>query len=204
MTAKPWKEQQKAHQRREILSAARELFMNEGHTKMSMRKLAKAVNCAPGTLYLYFKDKEHIVAHLIEESFERLMVQMENPPPSTNSLQALRHSMAIYVQFGIDNPDHYQVAFIVQRTKEMDEIRKAPHRSFAFLREQVTTCVEQEIFRPVDPELATQGLWTNLHGITSLIITMPNFPWVDKDQVLNHVIDGALAALLPDKQLDLK
>ncbi len=69
MTSESMKSRKKALQRQEILAAARDLFMNEGYAKMSMRKLAGTVGCVPGTLYHYFKAKHHFFYFLLAESF---------------------------------------------------------------------------------------------------------------------------------------
>ena len=44
-------------------------------------------------------------------------------------------------------------------------------------------------FRPVDPVLAATALWTAVHGITSLLISLPDFPWPDVDTLVDHVCD---------------
>ncbi len=195
MTSEARKARKKAQQRQDILLVARELLMAEGYGEMSMRKLAKAADCAAGTLYLYFKDKDHIVSLLIEESFESLMVDFSKTLPGENPLQRLYRMMRSYVSFGLTNPHHYQVAFLMQRTQKMDEIRSTPHRSFAMLQSVVAACIDDGTFRQQDAELATQGLWTNLHGITSLMITMPRFPWTENDQVIEHVLTCAVTAI---------
>jgi hypothetical protein len=41
-------------------------------------------------------------------------------------------------------------------------------------------------------ELRTQALWAATHGITSLLIQRPSFPWVSKDRLIDDVIDAAV------------
>lgn len=47
--------------RREILDAARELFINEGYEKFTMRKLAQKIGYSPTTIYIYFKGKDDLL-----------------------------------------------------------------------------------------------------------------------------------------------
>jgi AcrR family transcriptional regulator len=197
MTSEARKARKRAQLRQDILVAARDLFMREGYASFSMRKLAQAVECVPGTLYLYFKDKDHIVSHLIEESFEHLMEDLQSRSVTGDPLQTLRGIMCAYVEFGLANPDHYHFAFMLRRTPAMDEKRPAPHRSFDLLRETVAACIDQGIFRALDPELAAQGIWTGIHGVTSVMITMPSFPWADQDRVIDHVLENTVNALMP-------
>src|SRR5919202_69736 len=37
-----------------------------------------------------------------------------------------------------------------------------------------------------DPFLVATGLWTAVHGVTSLLIARPDFPWPDRDRLLDH------------------
>ena len=46
--------------RTKILQAARRIIVRQGFAALSIRKLAGMVNFAPGTIYLYFKNREAI------------------------------------------------------------------------------------------------------------------------------------------------
>src|SRR5437870_13726763 len=63
--------------REEILDAARTLFVKEGYEHVSMRKIAEKVEYAPGTIYLYFRDKAEILDRICEETFARLAIRLE-------------------------------------------------------------------------------------------------------------------------------
>ena len=197
MTSVSRKERKRQQQRQEILVAARELFLREGTAHFTMRKLANEVGCAPGTLYLYFNDKNDLIATLVEESFEHLMNDLERPERDLNPLESLKAMMHAYIDFGLANPNHYHFAFMLRRTRDLEDARPRPHRSYALLVKTVRECVDQQLIRPVDVELAAQGVWTGIHGVTSLIITMPNFPWGEKSTVIGHVVDSLIEGLRP-------
>ncbi len=63
-------------------------------------------------------------------------------------------------------------------------------------------CVDEKRFRgqfrDIDVEGTSQAIWSSVHGITSLLIQRPDFPWVPKKklimQVISTAIDGQLAA----------
>jgi len=197
MTSVTRKELKREQQRREILLAARELLLSEGPAHFTMRKLANAVGCAPGTLYLYFKDKNELIADLVEESFEQLMTDLERPRPESNPLEFLREIMRAYIDFGLANPNHYHFAFMLRRTKSLEKIRPRPHRSFELLLDTAKACIDQQLIRQFDYELVAKGIWTGIHGVTSLMITIPNFPWGDKSSVIDHVVDSLIEGLNP-------
>ncbi len=62
--------------------------------------------------------------------------------------------------------------------------------------------VEQAVatgaIRPVDPLLVSLGLWAAVHGITSLLVARPGFPWPDQQGLVDHVLRTQLEGLLPD------
>ncbi len=64
---------QKESVREEILDAARTLFVKEGYEHVSIRKIAEKIEYAPGTIYLYFRDKAEILERLCEETFSTSM-----------------------------------------------------------------------------------------------------------------------------------
>jgi AcrR family transcriptional regulator len=197
MTSVDRKERRREEQKREILAAARDLLLREGHEHFSMRELAKQVGCVPGTLYLYFKDKDDLVAALVEESFEHLMTDLARPRPHLNPLEFLNEIMHTYIDFGLSNPNHYHLAFMLRRTKGLEKARPRPHRSYTLLLNTVKACVDQQLVRKVDVDLAAQGVWAGMHGITSLMITIPNFPWGNKTAVIDHVVGSLMAGLHP-------
>jgi AcrR family transcriptional regulator len=197
MTSVTRRERKREQQQEEILVAARELFLREGPENFSMRKLADEVGCVPGTLYLYFKDKNALIAILVEESFEHLMNELERPRPGLKPLQYLREILHAYIDFGLANPNHYYFAFMLRRTSGLETARPRPHRSYALLVNTVKTCIDQRHVQQIDADLAAQGVWTGIHGVTSLMITIPNFPWGDKATVIDHVVDSLIAGLHP-------
>jgi hypothetical protein len=63
-------------------------------------------------------------------------------------------------------------------------------------REGIALVVQGRIDRgAMDAGLAAQILWTMNHGVTSLLISNPNFPWAEREALLDGVVDCALAGL---------
>ena len=58
-------EQKKEEKKRNLLEAARILFSQKGISKTSISEIAQAAKVAKGTFYLYFKDKDELLEHLI-------------------------------------------------------------------------------------------------------------------------------------------
>uniref|UniRef100_UPI003D7EC593 helix-turn-helix domain-containing protein n=1 Tax=Butyricicoccus sp. TaxID=2049021 RepID=UPI003D7EC593 len=57
--------QKKEEKKKNLLDAARILFLQKGFSKTSISEIAKQAKVAKGTFYLYFKDKDELLEHLI-------------------------------------------------------------------------------------------------------------------------------------------
>ncbi|HKU36664.1 MAG TPA: TetR/AcrR family transcriptional regulator [Polyangiales bacterium] len=62
------REQNKARNRAEILSAARAVFAGIGYDAASIRDIVARTDLAPGTFYNYFPDKRSVLVALVRES----------------------------------------------------------------------------------------------------------------------------------------
>ena len=95
----------RANVRQAILNAARVLFAQAGYSGLSMRRLADSIGYAPRTIYLYFADKDDLLAELIEEELGRLVERLEaaaaeHPEPG----RRLAAVATAYVVFGLAHP----------------------------------------------------------------------------------------------------
>jgi AcrR family transcriptional regulator len=203
MNASTRRDQYKRELRAVIVDAAREIFVRDGFEAFSMRKLASRVECSPGNIYLHFKNKEELFESLVEESFARLLRSLSRlrslgmlgkGRTSADPVALLRKGLRAYVDFGLRNPNDYRFAFLIR--PPIVKRGYKPHPAFEELRFMVDRCIAEKRFRAVDVETASQALWAAAHGITSLLIQRPAFPWVSKREVIAQVIDGAIESLL--------
>jgi AcrR family transcriptional regulator len=64
MGIKERKERERERRRQQIMLAARRVFSNRGFNRATMEDIAREAELSPGTLYLYFKNKEELYASL--------------------------------------------------------------------------------------------------------------------------------------------
>lgn len=76
MGVKERKKREKETRRREILDAARNVFAGKGLKKTTMEEIAREAELSPGTLYLYFKNKDELIASLSTSVLEYLRDQL--------------------------------------------------------------------------------------------------------------------------------
>ena len=199
MGVKERRAREKEQLRHQILSAARELFVNEGYENVSMRKIADKIEYSPTTIYLYFKDKADLLDSVCKETLLNLLNTLELlKRDKSDPVEVLRKSGKAYVEFGLKYPQDYKLTFVVrpqfQKGLGLQE-GSVGERVFDYLRAMVSECIRQERFRQVDVEITGQALWSAVHGVTLLLIDFPDFPWTDKDKLIDTVIQTMIKGL---------
>jgi AcrR family transcriptional regulator len=189
--------------RQEVLDAARDIFVKEGYKGLSMRRIANKIDYSPTAIYLHFKDKRELVFSLCEETFSRLVRELERLGDDKDPVVRLKAGLRRYVDFGLHNPQHYLATFVIPHEDGSDPKMAAQHyqednfgmRALGLLRTRIAACIAANKLRKLDVELATRTLWSAVHGITSLLIVFPEFPWGDRDALIDQVIDAAVDGL---------
>ena len=190
---------EKEQLQQQILGAARELFVNEGYENVSMRKIADKIEYSPTTIYLYFKDKADLLDSVCQETLLTLLNTLDElKKDKSDPVETLRKSGQVYVAFGLKYPQDYKLTFVIrpqfQKGLGLQE-GSIGEKVFNYLREMVAECIQQQIFRQVDTETTSQVMWSAVHGITLLLIDFPDFPWTEKDTLINTVIDTTIEGL---------
>ena len=199
MGVKERRTREKEQLRRQILSAARELFVNEGYESISMRKIANKIEYSPTTIYLYFEDKADLLDSVCKETLLDLLNTLERLKEDTSDpVEALRKSGRAYVEFGLKYPQDYKLTFVIRPQFQKGlglQQGSVGERVFNYLRAMVSECIRRKAFRRVDVETTGQALWSAVHGVTLLLIDFSDFPWIEKDKLIDMVIDTMIDGL---------
>ena len=199
MGTKARRAREKERLRQQILVAARELFVNEGYDNLSMRKIANKIEYSPTTIYLYFKDKADLLNSVCQETLLNLLNTLEQlKREKSDPIETLRKSGQAYVEFGLKYPQDYKLTFVIrpqfQKGLGLEE-GSVGEKVFNYLREMVSECIQQKKFREMDIETTGQVLWSAVHGVTLLLIDFPDFPWTEKDKLIDTVIHTTIEGL---------
>jgi AcrR family transcriptional regulator len=164
--------------------------------------VADAVGVTPPSIYLHFSDKNDLIFAVCERHFARfdaiLQAARESESDPVESLLACGRA---YVRFGLENPEHYRILFMTkpEQTPESWTAEKVMgSAAFEHWVEAVAEAIDSIDFDPrPDPVFVSISLWSIAHGITSLLLTHPNFPWPDQDQLIEYVLRMPVEGLLP-------
>ncbi|WP_374469571.1 TetR/AcrR family transcriptional regulator [Phenylobacterium sp.] len=188
--------------REEILAAALRLFGELGLHGVSTRQIAQAVGISQATLYAYFPSKDDIAAELHARAFRDLEARYAGFPLTPTDVPSIAAALRIYVDFGLDNPDAYRVAFMLEgplgrlSSPCEPDLSKPGKRAFDIMRKLVIDLHAAGLSRTDDPERLAQSLWAGVHGLVALLIARPGFPWVDREALVSsHTRMLAQAAL---------
>ena len=98
------KERERERRRQQIMVAAKRVFTEKGFSKATMEDIAKEAELSPGTLYLYFKNKDELYASLSLRILQYLMIRLEHVSAepfidAVHRLNALKDAMFDVYEF---------------------------------------------------------------------------------------------------------
>lgn len=191
--------------RAEILDATERLLVDLGdETAVSIRAVAEAVGKTPPAIYLHFADKGRLIQEVCARRFEEFDRTLEEAGArSDDPLESLRLRGEAYVRFGVEHPEHYKVLMMTAHPETTGISSVAFGMSaFEHLVAAVQRCIDAKVFAPeYDAVQIALTLWSAVHGITALLITVPKFEMVaggrDRvEEVVQLLLDVQMEGLL--------
>ena len=186
-----------------IRDAALEIILKDGFNALSMRKIGIRTSMTAANIYNYFSNKDEIYLSIQQKGFEILYsrfaeININNDDPMTKLQKMIR----TYIDFGINNPDIYEVMFTRNTPKYADYIgtktetaAKQEKETALLLIEEATKLIETFISK--NPEVSVPDIryrviqvWTALHGVVSLFnsrVLQEVEP--DTDQIFKKISD---------------
>ncbi|MDR3710302.1 MAG: TetR/AcrR family transcriptional regulator [Capsulimonadaceae bacterium] len=107
------RQREKERRRRDIIEAARVLFIQQGFRDTTIDDIAKMTELARGTVYLYFENKEAIYATVLDEGLDLLLNLIEEShDPNVDPLTNLLRAHDAFLKFHDDHPEYYGVLIL--------------------------------------------------------------------------------------------
>ncbi len=184
--------------RREILDAARELFVAEGYQNVSLRKIANRIGYTPMSIYLHFDDKAEILDCICEETFTGFRESADGRDlASLSPRERLETGLRGYIEFGLAHPHHYQLTFMTPLADPhtLERRKQIGRDAFQRLRAKIADCVDETRLPGFDLDAASQAIWAAVHGVTSLLIARPDFPWIERQRLIGTILAYAVQSL---------
>jgi AcrR family transcriptional regulator len=170
MTVATRKQREREEMRELILDASRTIFLEKGYYQTSIRNIAEKIEYSPGTIYLYFKEKDEIFHALHEEGFNRLVGLMSPLQFVSDPFERLKAMGRIYMDFAKHNKDFYDLMFIMQapmNVEDQDEW-KSGDSALEHLKNVLRDCQQHGRFVGYDVEFLSFYVWSAMHGMCAL------------------------------------
>jgi AcrR family transcriptional regulator len=171
MTIATRKQREKLEMRRAVLEAAKEIFLEKGFYSASIRNIAEKIEYSPGTIYLYFKDKNDIFHALHEEGFTKLLGMMQPLQHVANPMERLIAMGKVYMEFAYTNKDLYDLMFIMEAPihAEIDRDKwEMGDKTLNFLKLVLVDCQKMGHFQDKNIDYLSFMIWSSLHGMCAL------------------------------------
>jgi AcrR family transcriptional regulator len=169
------KEREKERRRQQIMVAAKRVFSDKGFNKATMEDIAQEAELSPGTLYLYFKNKEELYASLSLRILQYLLIRVEHVNDEKGAgpeekLRALMEAMYDVYEFDpliIINMFHLQSSETLKNLSPqlMTEIKDLSRKSLTAIAKIFKAGVEQDLFIDRHPIALADTFWSLFSGI---------------------------------------
>jgi AcrR family transcriptional regulator len=181
------KERGRIEMKRQILDAARTLFLEQGFEKTSIRNIADKIEYSPATIYLYFKDKDDLLLDLHNEAFGKFMIYLQSMSFLEDPFERLVQMGRGYMNFGLENPELYHLMFLMTSPIETlecrDQVWQHGHTSLNALKAIIIECIDKGFFHSQDIEGLSMMIWATVHGLVTLHLTKRTLMFPEEERL---------------------
>jgi AcrR family transcriptional regulator len=169
------KERERERRRQQIMVAAKRVFSVKGFTKTTIEDIAKEAELSPGTLYLYFKNKDELYASLSLRVLQYLLIRLEHVNAEKNltpdqRIQSLKEAMYDVYEFDpliLINMFHLQSSEVLKNLSPelLAEIKDLSKGSLKAMSRIFEDGIEKGIFIRKNPLALSDIVWSLFSGI---------------------------------------
>jgi len=160
-----------------IISSARELFGTYGYRALTMRSIAKSLGYSHGALYYHFKEKSELLYELIVKDFDNLCYELRctitDAVYINNAL--LKEMMIAFIRFGLENPRHYEMMFMMDDEELQNYANREQSRCFDLFSSVIRQIAGGKMSaESASPNNMAWNIFMSLHGFISYNIYYGN------------------------------
>ena len=189
------KRREKEFRRQEIIRAARKIFSNKGFNAATMEEIALEAELSPGTLYLYFKNKEELhtflsieILKLLADKIQKVVKQDISVEDKIEKFRDVFIEVYDYDSNILINLFHLQSGETLKNLSEdvLKQIKIYSSLAHGAIIDVVKQGIDQGIFIDEHPVAIADILWASYGGIVL---------WVDSKRLLNDEKDFVKSTL---------
>ncbi len=169
------KEREKGRRRQQIMIAAKRIFSLKGFNKATMEDIANEAELSPGTLYLYFKNKDELCASLSLRILQYLNIKLkyvsgEKDLEPEQKIEALKEAMYDVYEFDpliLINMFHLQSSEILKNLSSqlVSDIKELSDNSIEAMADIFEEGIKKNAFIDKKPVALAETLWALFSGV---------------------------------------
>ncbi len=180
------KERERERRRQQIIVATKKVFSEKGFNKATMDDIAGEAELSPGTLYLYFKNKEELYASLSLRILQYLQMRVEqvendpklDPEQKLDALVAAMYDVYDFDPLVIINMFHLQSSETLKNLSPelIDDIKALSRKSIGGFARVFEQGVKRGVFVDRHPVALSDSFWALFSGVVL---------WTNSKRVIN-------------------
>ena len=169
------KQRERERRRQQIIVAAKRVFSEKGYSKSTMEDIAREAELSPGTLYLYFKNKDELYASLSLRILQYLNIRLEDVKKEKDietrqKIAAIKEALFDVYQFDpmiLINMFHLQSSETLKNLSSplLENITELSRNSLTILAEIFEDDTGQDIHISHHPTAIADIVWSLFTGV---------------------------------------
>lgn len=166
--------------RAQLISAARDLYLESGPNDFSLREVARRVGVSAPAIYRHFEGKDDLLAAACTQGFHIFSSYLVRALAEATPRARLVSTGDQYRKFALENPTDYRFIFMTHPIHASGHGAKRPgsdgasslpqDSTFRLLVDRVKECVEARVLAKGNPDEIAVFIWAHVHGLVSLRI----------------------------------
>lgn len=180
MATQERRQQDRARRKQEILLAARAVFAQNGFRRATVDQVAQRAEVAKGTIYLYFENKEAILAELTLCALSDLVSRLTAASDGLSLLNPeakLRAMAQAYLALAQGAPDYFRLLTAFEggdfdnglSIERRSQLRVESNRALELVAQAISDGMALGVFAPGDARQAAGVIWAALNGVLALM-----------------------------------
>lgn len=179
------KQREKELRRQSIILSAENVFFSKGIQNATVDEIAEVAELSKGTVYLYFKDKEELIAAVFYRGISILQKMMADASlQQKKAVDKIRTLGKVYLDFAKQYPNHFSLLFEkALHTIESDSTRPESQacintgiQTLSMLKMTIMEgMTDGTIRRDIDPGQLALILWGEIHGVIAIASREENY-----------------------------
>jgi len=175
MGIKERKEREKGRRRQQIMVAAKRVFSQKSFNKATMEDIAKEAELSPGTIYLYFKNKEELFASLSLRILQYMSIRLEHvhnekyqePKQKLTALKEALYEVYEFDPLVLINMFHLQSSETLKNLSPhlLSDIKELSRQSFKSMARVFEEGIEKGNFIDRHPVALADIVWAFFSGV---------------------------------------